>query len=201
MHKIVLKLLLFIFIDRKVALRFRMRLQRTESNFSVFLKKEETEKQLYSMIRSGESGGNQKVKIRMLYRQIQEVPEEHREKQAQLEHRSDLEALRLGLPLPTRYRPFTGNMTAATRIHEREFESIEDLTRLLEAWFADPECRKLEEEWSHYVNWEMREIYYVDDPNDPVIPWIQMAAEQGKTIPYVVNPNYKMPKEQENYRG
>lgn len=141
------------------------------------------------------------MKIRMLYRQIQEVPVENREKQAQLEHKSDLAALRLGLPLPTRYRPFTGNMTTATRIQEREFESVGDLTRLLEAWFTDPECRELDEEWSRYVNWEKREIYYVDDAGDPIIPWIQMAAEQGRTIPYVVNPNYRMPKDQENYRG
>jgi hypothetical protein len=141
------------------------------------------------------------MKIRMLYRQIQEVPAEHRAQQAALEHRSDLAALRLGMPLPTRFRPFTGNMTVNTRIHEREFESVADLTRLLEAWFTDAECGRLDEEWSHIVNWEKREIYYVDDFNDPVMPWIQMAAEQGKTLPYVVNPNYRMPKEQPNYKG
>lgn len=137
----------------------------------------------------------------MLYRQIQEVPVKNKGKQAELEHRSDLAALRLGIPLPARYRPFTGNMTANTRIQEREFESVGDLTRLLEAWFTDLECQKIDEEWSHYINWEKREIYYVDDFSDPVIPWIQMAAEQEETQAYVVNPNYKMPKEQENYKG
>ena len=70
------------------------------------------------------------MKIRILYRQIQEIPAENREKQKELEHSSDLAALRLGIPLPTRYRPFTGNMNSRMRIHEREYESIADFTRL-----------------------------------------------------------------------
>lgn len=141
------------------------------------------------------------MKIRMLYRQVQEVPAENKKKQAELEHRSDLAALRLGIPLPVRYRPFTGNMTVNTRIHEREYESVGELARMQTLWQQDEECRRIDEEWSHILNWEKREIYYVDDPSDPIIPWIQMAAEQGRTIPYVVNPDYKMPKEQENYKG
>lgn len=52
----------------------------------------------------------------------------------------------------------------------------------------------------HYI-WERREILYVDDAGDPTIPWLQMAAEQGRTVKYVVNPDYKMPKEQDNYKG
>ena len=35
------------------------------------------------------------MKIRILYRQIQEVPVENREKQKEMEHESDLAALRL----------------------------------------------------------------------------------------------------------
>ena len=41
----------------------------------------------------------------------------------------------------------------------------------------------------------------MDDAGDPTIPWLQMAAEQGRTVKYVVNPDYKMPKEQDNYKG
>ena len=70
------------------------------------------------------------MKIRILYRQIQEVPVENREKQKEMEHESDLAALRLGIPLPTRYRPFTGNMNSRIRIHEREFESIADFAAI-----------------------------------------------------------------------
>lgn len=141
------------------------------------------------------------MKIRILYRQIQEIPAENREKQKELEHSSDLAALRLGIPLPTRYRPFTGNMNSRMRIHEREYESIADFTRLHEMWLNDPECIQIDEEWEKCYIWERREILYVDDAGDPTIPWLQMAAEQGRTVKYVVNPDYKMPKEQDNYKG
>ena len=136
------------------------------------------------------------MKIRILYRHIQEVPYENAEKQKELEHRSDLAALRLGIPLPTRYRPFLGEQRSNIRVHEREYESIADFTRLHEVWEKDEECQEIHRQWQKVYNWERREVYYVDDPNDPIIPWIQMAAEQGKTIRYVVNPNYKMAKDQ-----
>lgn len=141
------------------------------------------------------------MKIRILYRQIQEVPVENKEKQKEMEHESDLAAFRLGIPLPTRYRPFTGKMNSRIRIHEREFESVAEFAKLQEAWLNDPECKKLDEEWEKCYIWERREILYVDDARDPVMPWIQMAAEREKTVKYVVNPDYKMPKEQDNYKG
>lgn len=141
------------------------------------------------------------MKIRVLYRVIQEVPVANREQQKEFEHQSDLAALRLGLPLPTRYRPFTGNCNNLTRIHEREFESIAEFTHLMQCWFDDPECQALDAAWEHCYNWERRELLYVDDPNDPTMPWLQMAAEQERTVKYVVNPNYKMPKDQKNYKG
>lgn len=136
------------------------------------------------------------MKIRILYRHIQEVPYENAEKQKELEHRSDLAALRLGIPLPTRYRPFLGEQRSNIRVHEREYESIADFTRLHEVWEKDEECQEIHRQWQKVYNWERREVYYVDDPNDPIIPWIQMAAEQGRTIRYVVNPDYKMAKDQ-----
>lgn len=141
------------------------------------------------------------MKIRVLFRTIQEVPVENRERQKELEHQSDLEALRLGIPLPTRYRSFTGNCNNLTRIHEREFESIAEFTRLMQKWFDDPICQKLDADWEKCYRWQRQEILYADDPRDPVMPWLQMAAEQGRTIRYVVNPNYQMPKDQPNYKG
>lgn len=54
------------------------------------------------------------MKIRVLFRTIQEVPVENRERQKELEHQSDLEALRLGIPLP----PVTGPLpVTATTLH------------------------------------------------------------------------------------
>lgn len=141
------------------------------------------------------------MKIRILFRVIQEVPVENREKQKKFEHQSDLCALRLGMPVAERFRPFTGNMNSLTRITEREYESIAEFCHLMQKWYDDAECQKLDAEWETCYNWERREILYADDPRDPVMPWLQMAAEQGRTIRYVVNPNYRMPKDQPNYRG
>lgn len=141
------------------------------------------------------------MKIRVLFRQIQQVPVANREKQKELEHKSDLAALRLGMPLPTRYRPFTGNMNSLIRIHEREYASVLEFTQMQQKWFDDSECQSLDAEWEMCFQWERREILYGDDESDPVIPWLQMAAEQERTVKYVVNPNYKMPKEQKNYKG
>ena len=145
--------------------------------------------------------GGGTMKIRILFRVIQEVPVANREQQKAFEHRSDLHALRLGLPVAERYRPFTGNCNSLTRITEREFESIAEFCHLMQTWYDDPECQKLDAEWERCYNWERHEILYADDPRDPVIPWLQMAAEQGRTIKFVVNPNYKMPKDQPQYKG
>lgn len=141
------------------------------------------------------------MKLRILFRVIQEVPVENRELQKKYEHQSDLCALRLGMPLPERMRPFTGPQTNLIRVHEREFESIADFCKLMQKWYDDPECQELDTNWEKCYNWEKREILYADDVRDPITPWLQMAAEQGKTIKYVVNPDYKMPKDQPNYRG
>ena len=141
------------------------------------------------------------MKLRILYRVIQEVPVDKRGLQKEFEHRSDLLSLKMGIPLPVRMRPFTGPQTNLIRVHEREFESVADFCKLMQKWFDSPECQALDEAWEKCYNWEKREILYADDPRDPVTPWLQMAAEKEPVIRYVVNPDYKMPKDQPNYRG
>ena len=136
------------------------------------------------------------VKIRVLLRHVQEIPYENAERQKEMEHKSDLAALRLGIPLPTRYRPFLGEQRSNIRIHEREYDSIAEFFWLHDLWERDEECQALHRQWQSIYNWERRELYYVDDVSDPIIPWIQMAAEQGRTVRYVVNPDYKMAKDQ-----
>ncbi len=133
------------------------------------------------------------MKIRILFRTVQKVLPKNKEKQAELEYRSDLSCVRMGIPLPVRMRPFTGNMEDNIRIAEREYKSISDFTRLHVQWLEDEECQQIAKEWEDCYEWQRQEILYVDDSNDPIIPWIQMAAEQGKTIRYTVNPNYTMP--------
>ena len=139
------------------------------------------------------------MKIGVLFRQIQEVPPENRELQKELEHRSDLAALRLGIPLPVRLTPFTGSLKSTVRVHEREYDSIAEFTSLHEKWLRDEECQRIAREWELVYRWQKQEILYIDDPSRPVIPWLQMAAVQDYQPKYTVNPNYKMPEKQENY--
>ena len=133
------------------------------------------------------------MKIRVLFRQIQQVPVENRKLQAKLEHESDLASVRLGLPLPLRMRPFTGSMDSRIRVSEREYESIAEFTKLHVKWTNDPECQKIAKEWEKCYDWQRQEILYVDDSRDPIMPWIQMAAEKERTVLYTVNQNYTMP--------
>lgn len=141
------------------------------------------------------------MRIRILFRQIQQVPSENSQKQSELEHRSDLACLRIGIPLPMRMRPFTGNMDSRIRISEREYDSIANFTHLHVLWEIDEECQQIAKEWAQCYDWQRQEILYVDDVRDPIIPWIQMAAEQDKTIRYTVNPNYTMPYAHETKGG
>lgn len=141
------------------------------------------------------------MKIRILFRQIKQISPENELRQKELEHKSDLACVRLGLPLPVRMRPFTGKMDSRIRISESEYDSIAEFTRLYTVWTNDAECRELEKEWKKVYEWQRQEILYVDDINDPIIPWIQMAAEKEKTVRYTVNPNYKMSWEQKTEGG
>lgn len=141
------------------------------------------------------------MKIPVLFRQLQQVPAENAALQEALEHRSDLCCVRLGLPLPRRMRPFTGNLDSRLRIQEREYASIAEFTRLHMLWENDTECQALAEAWKHCYDFQRQELLYVDDPGGPVIAWIQMAAEQTETIRYTVNPNYTMPGRQASEGG
>lgn len=99
------------------------------------------------------------MKLRILFRVIQEVPVENRELQKKYEHQSDLCALRLGMPLPERMRPFTGLQTNLIRVHEREFESIANFCKLMQKWYDDPECQELDANWEKCYNWENVKFY------------------------------------------
>lgn len=133
------------------------------------------------------------MKVRILYRQIQEIPFEKWLQELELEKKTDIEEARLGHPIPRRYRSFTGSMNANIRVHEREYESIEEWGKMVEEWAEDEECQKIEIERHNYYNWEKEEIYFVDDPNEPMVPWLQMAAEKEVTAKYKINPDYRMP--------
>ena len=99
------------------------------------------------------------MKLRILFRVIQEVPVENRELQKKYEHQSDLCALRLGMPLPERMRPFTGLQTNLIRVHEREFESIANFCKLMQKWYDDPECQELDANWESVITGKNVKFY------------------------------------------
>ncbi len=141
------------------------------------------------------------MKVKVCYRQTQEIPFDKWLQELELEKKTDIEEARLGHPVPRRYRLFTGSQNSQIRVHEREYDSIEEWGRMFEEWAEDEECQKIEVERHNFYIWEKEEIYFVDDPNEPMMPWLQMAAEKEVTTKYEVNPNYKMPKDQANYKG
>ncbi len=141
------------------------------------------------------------MKIRVMYRQVQRIPFEKLYPVRELDKELDREEGRIGFPKPKRYRMFSGGEQSQTRVQEREFETVSDFSRAMALWAEDEKCQRLEIEKKNFMEWERCELYYVDDPEDPVIPWIQMAAEKNITRQYEVNENYKMPKDQETYKG
>ena len=134
------------------------------------------------------------MKIRMLYRQVQRIPFEKLYPVRELDKLIDQEEGKLGFPKPKRYRSFTSGEMSQTRIQERELDSVAAFGKAMALWAEDEACQRLEIEKKNYVEWERNELYYVDDPQDPVIPWIQMAAEKNETKKYEVNENFVMPK-------
>ncbi len=141
------------------------------------------------------------MKVRMIYRQVQRVPFEKLYPVRELDKKLEEAEARLGFPKPKRYRAFSSGEMSQTRVQEREFESVADFGRAMAKWAEDETCQRLEIEKKNYMEWERNELYYADDPDDPVIPWIQMAAEKEPTRKYEVNENYLMPKDQDAYKG
>ncbi len=139
--------------------------------------------------------------IHVVYRQIQEIPFDKWLQEIELERKTDIEEARLGHPTPKRFRAFTGSNNSNIRVHEREYNSIEEWGRMVEEWTEDEVCQQLEIERHNYYVWEKEELYFVDPADQPIIPWIQMAAEKEETKKYSLNTNYKMPEEQRKERN
>lgn len=104
--------------------------------------------------------------MRIVYRQIQNIPFEMWMKELELEHIPDEEEARLGHPMPKRYRYYSGGENSQTRVHERVYEDFEQFGRLFEEWAEDETGQKLEIERHNYYNWEREELYLIDDPAD-----------------------------------
>lgn len=104
--------------------------------------------------------------MRIVYRQTQEIPFEKWLQEIELERKTDQEELRLGHPLPRRYRLWCGAEHSQTRVHERVYEDMVEFGKMFEAWADDEVCQKLEVERHNFYTWEREELYYIDDPID-----------------------------------
>jgi hypothetical protein len=117
--------------------------------------------------------------MRVMYRQIQEVPKDMWEKKLDLERRADEAEVRAGHPKPRRYRAMFGGEHSQIRVSEREYESIAEWGRLFEEYFADEELQKLEAERQQYFTWEREELFYVDS-DSPTPRWMEIMAENAR---------------------
>ena len=106
-------------------------------------------------------------KLRILYRHVQHVPRDRWAEKMEQERLSDEVEVRQGNPAPLRYRSMHSPEDSQTRVTEREYDSLEDLCRICENFFAetspadqavmDAECRRQE-----FFTWEREEVYIVD---------------------------------------
>lgn len=107
-------------------------------------------------------------KVPVLYRHIQHVPRDRWAEKMEQERRSDEAELAAGNPIPLRYRSMHSPMDSQTRVSEREYESLEQLCRVTEAFLlettpADAEVMTQEARRQEFFTWEREEIYYLDE--------------------------------------
>lgn len=121
----------------------------------------------------------QSGKVRVLYRQIQHIPRDLWAEKMEQERLSDEAELKAGNPLPLRLRSMHSPMDSHTRVSEREYESMEQLCRVTENFFAettpeDAEVMDAEGRRQAFFTWEREELYYVDsDSFEP--DWMTMV--------------------------
>lgn len=106
-------------------------------------------------------------RIRVLYRQIQQVPRERWAEKLEQERLSDEVERNGGNPLPLRYRSMHSPMDSHVRVSEREYDSLEQLCELTERFFSEstPEDARImdaEARRQEFFTWEREELYYVD---------------------------------------
>ena len=92
--------------------------------------------------------------MRIVYRQLQEIPFEKWMQEIELERHTDENEGSLGHPLPKRYRMFSGGEHSQIRVHIRAYDNFEHYGQ------KDEVVRH------NFYNWEREELYFIDDPID-----------------------------------
>ncbi len=127
--------------------------------------------------------------MKIMYRQIQEVPIHLWEQKLEQERLCDEAEAKAGHPVPRRYRQFFGPEQSHIRVSEREYDSISDWAIKFEEWLKNDNLQKIEANRHKFFTWEREELYYVDSES-PVPKWMEYIS--GQEIPNYnsnVNPN------------
>ena len=133
------------------------------------------------------------MKVRILHRLVQEIPADKWPLQLALEKKSDEVESKHGHPTPRRYRAMYGKENANIRVHQREYESFADYAKRFEEFGDNIELQAMEVERRNYFTWEREELYIVDDPNEPIMPWLKMISLDPNSTErnLVVNPDWE----------
>lgn len=119
------------------------------------------------------------MKMRVMYRHIQEVPVKLWEQKLEQERMSDEAEAKAGHPLPIRLRQMFGPSNSHIRVSERIYDSFADFARLLEESQENDELQKLEARRRKFFNWEREELYYIDT-GSPIPAWMKYSSVDAK---------------------
>lgn len=119
--------------------------------------------------------------LKILYRQVQEVPAGRWKAKLRLEQQTDALETALGYPMPRRMRSlFSSEHSHTVRVEERVFESYADFGRRLEERGRNRELQALDARRQAIVRWEREELFYVDS-GMPVPRWMQAVSRRPMT--------------------
>jgi len=119
--------------------------------------------------------------LKILYRQVQEVPANKWMEKLALERRIDEEEAKLGYPMPRRMRPlFSTEHSHSVRVEERVYDSYADFGKKLEERGRNATLQALDAQMRSLVKWERNEMFYVDS-GSPVPRWMAAVSRRPMT--------------------
>jgi len=122
------------------------------------------------------------AKMRVLFRQIQEIPASKWIKKIDLEKRMIEAEVSAGYPAPRCYRPLYGSMHCEmTRVYERIFDSYETLGHLISTRSLNEKLVALDEEDCHLISNERNELFYVDS-GAPLPRWMTAISKHEFSV-------------------
>lgn len=110
------------------------------------------------------------VGMKILYRQIIEIPAKNWSRFLENEKKMDDAEARFGYPFPRKYRQLFGASHSDTvRVYERQFDSYSEFGKLMEARQNNPVLKDLDKE-RQILSLSANDTYYYVDSGSPVYP-------------------------------